>query len=467
MGIPYLWPFVRKKGYEALQSHFPQHPLPAGCFFRVDILGTMYATIRRAFLNNDSATANSIIEYHLQSLQLPQSTTILYLDGPSPEEKRATLESRESKRTAALKKADALLSDMETIVQEGRRIRKQHFRKLNKSINASFYLLSDLRKALAQYLQYKGWKVIECPSEADIAIAIDCTTNDIVITGDSDGLIHSTVHTIWRPLARGGYLVYSVPHLLQQLELSRTALTVLGIVCRNDYTSNMRQMGLVTNYKIIQSLDGDSKFHFTFHSFHVFFCRAVTCSLTRTFSSLALFSSVDAERMVQAYMALEEVAFKNPSRMHFEPALRVFARREFTLPSLSSPEVPQGDPAQGESQPGESQPFVTLEDIQMRLKTLKDHMSTNKERYGLIVDCMLGNSRMCNKRTHTDILTLCLVLSCADLSLIHLLTAPETDLTSSTGMTPSIVHLFSLLLLMILGNNTSIVNGMQSRLGPA
>jgi len=166
-------------------------------------------------------------------------------------------------------------------------------------------------------------------------------------------------------------------------------------------------------------------------------------------------------------MALEEVAFKNPSRMHFEPALRVFARREFTLPSLSSPEVPQGDPAQGESQPGESQPFVTLEDIQMRLKTLKDHMSTNKERYGLIVDCMLGNSRMCNKRTHTDILTLCLVLSCADLSLIHLLTAPETDLTSSTGMTPSIVHLFSLLLLMILGDNTSIVNGMQSRLGPA
>ncbi|KAF9370988.1 hypothetical protein CPC16_003361, partial [Podila verticillata] len=171
-------------------------------------------------------------------------------------EKRATLESRESRRTAALKKADALLSDMETIVQEGRRLRKQHFWKLRKSIDASFYLLPNLRTALAQYLRDKGWRVIECPSEADIAIAIDCTTSDIVITGDSDSLIHSSVHTIWKPLARGGYLVYDVPRLLQQLELSRTGLTVLGIVCRNDYTSNMKQMGLVTNYELIQSLEG-------------------------------------------------------------------------------------------------------------------------------------------------------------------------------------------------------------------
>jgi len=85
--------------------------------------------------------------------------------------------------------------------------------------------------ALTQYLWDKGWKVIKCPSEADITIAINCTTSNIVITGDSDSLIHSSVHTIWKPLARGSYLVYDVPRLLQQLELSRTGLTVLGIIC--------------------------------------------------------------------------------------------------------------------------------------------------------------------------------------------------------------------------------------------
>jgi len=40
---------------------------------------------------------------------------------------------------------------------------------------------------------------------------------------------------------------------------------------------------------------------------------------------LTLLSLVDADQMVQAYMAHEEVTFKNPSKLHFELALRVFA----------------------------------------------------------------------------------------------------------------------------------------------
>lgn len=241
---------------------FLQDPRPPETRFLVDILGSLFPVIRRIFLKHGPITASIIFEQHLRSLQLPQENTRLYLDGPSPEEKRETQNAREARRATALVKADALLSEMELILSQEKRLRKQHFKKLHKSLDASFYLPSNLRTALARYLEGKGWTVIECVSEADIQIACDCTAYDIVLSGDSDSLIHSSIHTIWRPLSRGGYLEYNVPQLLQHLELSRIGLTVLGVVSRNDYTSNIKQMGLATNYNIIKSLEGLCKYQF-------------------------------------------------------------------------------------------------------------------------------------------------------------------------------------------------------------
>lgn len=152
------------------------------------------------------------------------------------------------------------MSDMENIFRRGGRLRKSHFRKLIKHIDGSFYWSRDARRSLSQFLHDQGWNVVECPSEADIAIAKDCTANDIVISGDSDSLVYASIRTIWRPLARGGYLVYDVQVLLKQLEMSRAALTVLGIVCRNDYSSNITRMGVTTNYSIIQPLDDAGKY---------------------------------------------------------------------------------------------------------------------------------------------------------------------------------------------------------------
>jgi len=260
MGIPFLWPFVKKQGYIAgLLGRFPQDSRPPDGMILVDVLGSMYPTIRRTFLKNDSMTANITFVRHLRSLQLPQPTTVLYLDGPSPEEKRTTRDGREARRTMSLTKANTLLLEMEAILRDGRSIKKQHFRKLQKLINASFYLSNNLRMALARYLEENGWTVVECPSEADIQIALDCKAHDVVISGDSDSLIHPSIKTIWRPLARGGYLEYNVPQLLDKLELSRTGLTVLGVVCKNDYTCNMKRMGLATNYEVIQSFQNDSR----------------------------------------------------------------------------------------------------------------------------------------------------------------------------------------------------------------
>jgi len=82
---------------------------------------------------------------------------------------------------------------------------------------------------------------------------------------------------------------------------------------------------------------------------------------------LSVLSLVDANTMVHAYLTHAEVACKYPSSTHFEPALKVFSRQEFTLLLEGHAQV--------------EQPPVTLEDIQRRLTALKDQLTARNERY--------------------------------------------------------------------------------------
>lgn len=100
------------------------------------------------------------------------------------------------------------------------------------------------------YLHQQGWKhVIEAVTEADLAIAKDCQPNDIVISRDSDLLIYSSVTKVFRPISQGRYLQYDVQDLTAVLGMNRLQFTVLGIISRNDYTSNIPSLGTKTNFK--------------------------------------------------------------------------------------------------------------------------------------------------------------------------------------------------------------------------
>jgi len=256
MGIPTLWQHLRAEGHEAtLLKQFPSTPLPPNAFYRIDILASFYSTIRRIHTTSpDQNTFNTIFEQHLISHGIPK-TSVLYIDGPSPAEKSATRETRETKRTRALQKAQACISDMEVRVGGQRRVRKRDFNKLFKNIRDAFYWSQESRNSLAEYLRNNGWRAFICLSEADTAIAFECQPNDIVISGDSDMLIYDTVVTIWRPLSRGRYLVYELAEVLSHLEISRSKLTTLGIVSKNDYSSNLKRLGVITNHKIVKSLE--------------------------------------------------------------------------------------------------------------------------------------------------------------------------------------------------------------------
>ncbi|KAF9119345.1 hypothetical protein BG015_006370 [Linnemannia schmuckeri] len=194
--------------------------------------------------------------------------------------------------------------------------------------------MEESRTSLAAYLINNGWNVIECPSEADIAIASDCQPSDIVVSGDSDMLIYDTVKTIWRPLSRGRFLVYKLAEVLGHLEISRAKLTALGIVSKNDYTSNLARLGVITNHKIVKSLEE---------------------------------TETDVEKLIQQYLVHPDVVCKKPSATHFQASMKVFVHRQFTVPDSTMP--PQ-TPGQEATAQGSAQQCRTLKDILERLEAL-------------------------------------------------------------------------------------------------
>jgi hypothetical protein len=186
----------------------------------------------------------------------PKDNIVLYLDGLPCDEKKETEETRKERRAKALERAEKHLVKFEDRVQNGARIRKQHFTNVRKNLKLGFYWTLESRRAFAEYMRGRHWNVVECPFEADPMIATDCRPGDIVVTRDSDALVYGSIETIWRPTSKGCTLAYSVPGVLTSLGLSRDQLTVLGIVSKNDYQSNLSSLGPVTNFKIVKTLHG-------------------------------------------------------------------------------------------------------------------------------------------------------------------------------------------------------------------
>ncbi|KAG0301597.1 hypothetical protein BGZ98_008202 [Dissophora globulifera] len=58
-------------------------------------------------------------------------------------------------------------------------------------------------------------------------------------------------------MSRGNFLEYEIADVLNSLGLTRPQLTTLCCVLKNDYNSNIKLLGSVTNYDIAKSLQGD------------------------------------------------------------------------------------------------------------------------------------------------------------------------------------------------------------------
>lgn len=155
MGVPQLWQLLRQQGYEAtLLWQFLVTPPPPGSFYRVDILAYLFSAIERIYTSpsHEQQYRHIIFEQHLQSCRVPKNAAVLYIDGPSPDEKLTTRDFREAKRVLALQKAQTCIRDMEERLEGRRRLQKRDFSKLRKLTRAAFYWSLESRKSLAEFL---------------------------------------------------------------------------------------------------------------------------------------------------------------------------------------------------------------------------------------------------------------------------------------------------------------------------
>ncbi|KAI7817100.1 hypothetical protein BC939DRAFT_507720 [Gamsiella multidivaricata] len=135
MGILGLWPFLRRKGYEAALFH--QHTAVLNTFEPgrkrlINVQACIFSTIRYAY--SSCATddeAHLVVERKLGEFAT-SSNSFLYLDGSTAEEKILTHKYREETCTKALLTADESTTVLMDRVNRNLHVRKQRFPAISK-----------------------------------------------------------------------------------------------------------------------------------------------------------------------------------------------------------------------------------------------------------------------------------------------------------------------------------------------
>ncbi|KAF8921758.1 hypothetical protein BGZ58_003893, partial [Dissophora ornata] len=231
-----------------------------------------------------------------------KSNTVIHVNGSQAEEKTFTAEIRREARQKAIVRCEASVDELQRRIESDLKVRKQHFTAAWAGLASSFYWSQSMRDAFVEYMHQQGWNIVRCDTEADVAIARDCGTDDIVVSGDSDMLAYHSVSTLWRPVANNVVLVYKPSDICRVLGVFRVQLTALAVVSGNDYGKNIYSLGPATNFSIIKQIEEQ-----------------------------------DVRQTVHAYLEDSKVVAKNTDNKSFEYALRVFVDLQQTPARDSHP----------------------------------------------------------------------------------------------------------------------------------
>ncbi|KAG0041804.1 hypothetical protein BGZ83_001285, partial [Gryganskiella cystojenkinii] len=149
---------------------------------RVDIL-SFYGVIKNAYSRHSPEKAHTILEEHLKRFG-SKMNLILYVDGKPALEKKETSKQREETRDKATNKFTDSLDKLQGIIENNIKPRKRHFTEVWTALSSTFYWSLQDRQSFIAYMQQAGWSVRICETEADVAIAVDCQLDDIVISAD-------------------------------------------------------------------------------------------------------------------------------------------------------------------------------------------------------------------------------------------------------------------------------------------
>ncbi|KAG9069614.1 hypothetical protein KI688_010518 [Linnemannia hyalina] len=253
-------------------------------------MANCFPVIQQAYSNQNLPPddAHRILENDIKRFGDPLNMR-LYIDGDQAEEKMDTAKARDAKRHKALNRTEKSIKVFEERLNSNLRVRKRHFTDVKAGLKSSFHWSLRSRQEFANYMRHRGWTVIVCRTVADLAIAMDAQDIDVIISKDSDMMAYQSVTTLWRPVSNNLILVYKIPDVLATLGISRTQLTALAVVSRNDYYKNIYSLGPATNFSIIKSIG----------------------------------SRPDAREIVAAYLTHGQVVVKNTKEETFENSIRV------------------------------------------------------------------------------------------------------------------------------------------------
>ncbi|KAF9382477.1 hypothetical protein CPC16_009322 [Podila verticillata] len=310
MGLFDWYPFIRRKGYNPVALYKSVLASLTTGTRRFDVMASCFPVIQQAYSNQNLShdEAHRILENDIKRFDNILNMC-LYIDGDQAEEKMDTAKARGALRDKALDRTEKSIKVFEERLNDNLRIRKRHFTDIKAGFKTSFHWSLRSRQEFANYMRHRGWTVVICRTEADLAIALDAQDIDIIISKDSDMMAYQSIKTLWRPVSNNLILVYKIPDVLATLGISRAQLTALAVVSRNDYHRNIYSLGPATNFSIIKEIG----------------------------------SRPDAREIVATYLTHSQVMVKNTKGETFENSIRVFIllQQERVEPLVQEPQAQQ------------------------------------------------------------------------------------------------------------------------------
>jgi 5'-3' exonuclease len=279
MGIEGLFSTLKKKGLAPMPVDLSQFK---DTRIEVDLFGSYFARILTLMTDDYGTDKASEVGMKLAAFLKADFTPAncrIHIDGGKSAQKHKEHEARLARRKKTSEQLDKNIEKMKTNSLQGKWTAHSVMERIKKDLRQIFQLTATDKDLLQKAFELNHFEVCRCPAEADICIsrtlrsassptastsaassrASQPTTNSVVVSGDSDMVVHQDVATVLRPIPRSaGYALYTKEAVTRTLELPDPLyLTALGIVCKNDYSRNIHGLGIIRNIELLQKTSCD------------------------------------------------------------------------------------------------------------------------------------------------------------------------------------------------------------------
>jgi len=264
MGIPGLFQKLKR----SKMNGEPWDPLAkTDVHFEIDILGTFFWFLISQLTKgvDPVRVGESLANYLTNFFDSDQDRCTLHMDGAPTRQKRKARDERANTRAKTRQRVQKDLDIMQRRSNDGKWTSQSIVHRIQRDTPRLYILTEQTKAALRQGLATR-YQVCPCQGEADTCIAVKIKeeprmTNGngghrIAVSADSDLLVYEDIpYVLRRNPTSQEYSLYTKTSVIKALDLPSAAhLTVLGVVCNNDYSPNIEQYNIGKNAKILRGV---------------------------------------------------------------------------------------------------------------------------------------------------------------------------------------------------------------------